>query len=270
MRSFGGFPHPTIPQKRWNRSLVLRYPIDGAIRRDAPLLSKGSRNTRRTFAFSSGGNEHLLGRRGQARSRASIPIAVIDVVHPRHNDRLSEPGAYDWRAVQEEPIAHEAATRVVVIDDDPVVAWHVEQILRGADCEVTVLTDPSEAAATVRTFDPDVVVTDIEMPGVTGLELMVQLREVFHDLRVVVMTAHVSVHYAVSALRGQADEFLTKPVDPGELISIVKRLADESRKARADRRGQVVLAVGPIPMTSRSGSGARSPPTAPPTTWSSS
>lgn len=138
------------------------------------------------------------------------------------------------------------ALRVVVLDDDPDVAAYTATVLeRRGGCEVVVLHGASDIAATLDRFDPDVVVTDIEMPGMSGLELAGLLRERAPDVGVVVMTAHVSVDYAVAALRQRADEFLTKPVAGGQLVEVVQRLGQRRRAAVAAR--PVVLAVGAHP-----------------------
>ncbi|RIJ78411.1 response regulator [Nakamurella silvestris] len=97
--------------------------------------------------------------------------------------------------------------------------------------------------------DPyDVVITDIELPGMTGLELVGKLRQDFPDLPIVVMTAHASVDYAVSALRSQVDEFLIKPVPGPELLAKVTALVE---KARASKTPQLpvrtILAIGAHP-----------------------
>jgi len=138
--------------------------------------------------------------------------------------------------------------RVCVIEDDPDVAFFMKTVLeKKADAVVTAITDPSKALVTIADFEPDLVLTDIEMPGISGLDLLKELRSLYPGMPVVVMTAHVSVDYAVSALRAQADEFLTKPVASAELVSIVQRLAEEGRTKRAAQRGQVVLAIGAHP-----------------------
>ncbi|MCW2601796.1 MAG: response regulator [Frankiales bacterium] len=143
----------------------------------------------------------------------------------------------------------EEAYRVLVVDDDPDVGTYTRTVLvRRGGFEVLALADPFLARAAVEDFRPDVVVTDIEMPGMSGLELISLLREDQPGLPVVVITAHVSVDYAVAALRSQADEFLTKPVASSELISIVNRLAAEGRANReAGRPREFVLAVGAHP-----------------------
>jgi LmbE family N-acetylglucosaminyl deacetylase/CheY-like chemotaxis protein len=141
-----------------------------------------------------------------------------------------------------------SATRVVVLDDDADVASYTRTVLeRRAGCEVVTLHDAVDALAVITRFDPDVVVTDIEMPGMSGLELLAQLREHGVATKVVVLTAHASVDYAVAALRQQADEFLTKPVASAQLVEVVQRLAAARRAERAARPGSVVLAVGAHP-----------------------
>ncbi|GAA1135538.1 MULTISPECIES: response regulator [Microbacterium] len=143
----------------------------------------------------------------------------------------------------------ETPTRVLVVDDDPDVALLVKTVLeRRAGCIVDLAADGREAVERVATIRPDVVVTDIEMPGLNGLELLAELRSSAPAIPVLVMTAHVSVEYAVSALRAQADEFLTKPLDNARLVESVQRLAVEGRRRReAERRREVVLAVGAHP-----------------------
>jgi len=138
--------------------------------------------------------------------------------------------------------------RVCVIEDDPDVAFYIKTVLeKRADAVVVAVTDPAAALATVAQFEPDLVLTDIEMPGISGIDLLKEFRNSYPGMPVVVMTAHVSVEYAVSALRAQADEFLTKPIDSANLIAIVHRLAEQGRTKRAAHRPQVVLAVGAHP-----------------------
>nr|WP_236609535.1 response regulator [Leifsonia xyli] len=135
-----------------------------------------------------------------------------------------------------------------MIEDDPDVAFYVKTVLeKRADAHVEAITDPSVALEAIAAFDPDLVLTDIEMPGISGLELLRELRATQPGMPVVIMTAHVSVDYAVSALRSQADEFLTKSINSTELVSIVRRLAEEGRANRSAQNQQVVLAIGAHP-----------------------
>jgi LmbE family N-acetylglucosaminyl deacetylase len=116
-----------------------------------------------------------------------------------------------------------------------------------ADALVLAITDPRTALAQIAEFEPDIVLTDIEMPGISGLDLLNILRDKYPFLPVVVMTAHVSVEYAVTALRNQADEFLTKPVSSQDLLGLVARLAPQGRTRREANDTQTVLAIGAHP-----------------------
>lgn len=139
--------------------------------------------------------------------------------------------------------------KVLVVDDDADVAFYVKTVLeRRGGCVVQTAGDGLSGVAAVAEFRPDVVVTDIEMPGLTGLDFIAAIRADHPRLPVVVMTAHVSVEYAVSALRAQADEFLTKPLDSARLVEVVTRLADDGRARQADEPpAQRVLAIGAHP-----------------------
>jgi LmbE family N-acetylglucosaminyl deacetylase/CheY-like chemotaxis protein len=139
--------------------------------------------------------------------------------------------------------------RVVVVEDDVDVADYTKTVLeKRLGCEVVAVTDPMAARAAVARLQPDVVITDIEMPGMSGLELIAQIRDERPGVAIIVMTAHVSVDYAVGALRNQADEFLVKPISSADLVSHVSRLAEAAREAWANVPArQVVLAIGAHP-----------------------
>ncbi len=136
---------------------------------------------------------------------------------------------------------------MIVVEDDPDVLFYTRTVLTRRGFEVLALSDPRQARQAVSEFSPDVVITDIEMPGLTGLDLIGQVRGVQPGLPIVVMTAHVSVDYAVSALRNSADEFLTKPIASAELVSVCTRLAERFRRAQASVNNVVVLAIGAHP-----------------------
>ena len=142
------------------------------------------------------------------------------------------------------------AYRVVVVEDDADVAFYTKTVLeKRGGCVVETVSDPSLARAVIDAFLPDVVVTDIEMPGINGLELMEQIRTDHPGIPVAVMTAHISVDYAVGALNAQADEFLIKPISASDLVSAVMRLAADGRASRnqGDGKRDSVLAIGAHP-----------------------
>ena len=96
--------------------------------------------------------------------------------------------------------------RVIVVEDDHDGAEYTQTVLENKlGCTVLTFTDPTKVRDAVVDFAPDVVITDIEMPGMSGLDLIEQLRELRPGTPVIVMTAHASIDYAVSALRNQAN-----------------------------------------------------------------
>ena len=141
----------------------------------------------------------------------------------------------------------ESPGRILVVEDDPEAAAYVLHVLRNrGGFEVTHLADPAAALDRARAERWDLVLTDVEMPGMTGIELLEAVREITPQLPVAVYTAHPSVDYAVRALRNKADEFLEKPVRPDKLVETVTALVAKGRAAREAAR-QSVLAIGAHP-----------------------
>ena len=137
--------------------------------------------------------------------------------------------------------------RILVVDDDPFTGRFLTQLLgdRGG-FEVTCTTDPATALQRASTDRWDLVLTDVEMPGMSGLELLQALRRAAPDLPVVVITGHASLDYAVSALRDHADEFLQKSMPKDLLLATVSEVVAKGRAARLAKR-QAVLAIGAHP-----------------------
>ncbi len=137
--------------------------------------------------------------------------------------------------------------RVLVVDDDPDIAHFVRTVLQKAGMTAVACFDPLEALALAARERFDAVISDIEMPGMNGLEFVGKLRELQPDLPVVVMTAHASVEYAVEALRRNADEFMVKPVRRDDVVTTTLRVVELGRSRRATARHQTVLAIGAHP-----------------------
>ncbi len=139
------------------------------------------------------------------------------------------------------------AARVLLVEDDPEAADYVLHVLRvRGGFDVTHAPAAADALRQAQTGPWDLILTDVEMPGMTGLELLGQVRKVAPLLPVAVLTAHASVNYAVRALRHDADEFLEKPISPDRLVGVVTSLVAKGRAARAAAR-QSVLAIGAHP-----------------------
>jgi LmbE family N-acetylglucosaminyl deacetylase len=112
--------------------------------------------------------------------------------------------------------------------------------------DVEIAGDAQQALTALAVGTFDIVLTDIEMPGRSGLDILPQVRELQPGVPVLVLTAHGSLTYAVEALRRAADDFLVKPIRPGALADRARELATTGR-ARRSRSRLAVLAVGAHP-----------------------
>ena len=128
------------------------------------------------------------------------------------------------------------APRIWVVDDDRAVRFVLATALRDAGFEVTAFAAAAEALdALQREPAPALVVTDVRMPGDSGLQLLDKLKAAQPDLPVIVMSAHTDVASTAGAFRGGAHEFLSKPFDLDEAVALVRRALPqrESRGVQA-------------------------------------
>jgi CheY-like chemotaxis protein len=131
------------------------------------------------------------------------------------------------------------AGRILLVEDDPVAARFTSHVLgKRGGFEITHVTGPLAALDRARDGPWDLVLTDIEMPGMTGAELITELRAIIPHVPVAIMSAHPSADGAVRALRGRADEFLEKPVKPDRLIEVATALVARGRARRNGREGR--------------------------------
>ena len=127
------------------------------------------------------------------------------------------------------------AGRVLLVDDDPAYGEYVRRVLTYGGFAVTHQPDAEGALARVHTEQWDLLITDIQLPGMNGLELLDRVRELAPGLPVAVLTGHASVDYAVLALPGAAAEFLQKPVSRPDLIARATELIAAGRAVRDER-----------------------------------
>ncbi len=121
------------------------------------------------------------------------------------------------------------APKVWVIDDDRSIRWVLEKALRKAELDVTTFSNGVGVMEALQRDMPDVILTDIRMPGIDGLDLLRQVNARYPALPVIIMTAHSDLESAVSAFHGGAFEYLPKPFDLDEAVDQVRR-ACRSRK----------------------------------------
>jgi len=113
--------------------------------------------------------------------------------------------------------------RILIVDDDTDALEVYRTRLSHAGFEVETAESAEQALARVGAFQPRLVVTDVRMEGMSGLELLERLRGAMEGLDVVVMTGHEDMETAVTAMRAGAFDFLVKPVDPKALQALAER-----------------------------------------------
>ncbi len=116
---------------------------------------------------------------------------------------------------------------VWLVDDDASIRWVLERALRQGGMSPTAFDQADTALAALRRDRPDVLITDIRMPGRSGLELLTQIRASQPELPVIVMTAHSDLDSAVAAYQGGAFEYLPKPFDIDQAVDLVRRAAQQ-------------------------------------------
>ena len=119
---------------------------------------------------------------------------------------------------------------VWIIDDDRSIRWVFEKALTREGIAFKSFSTTSDARAAVDRDPPQVVVSDIRMPGGSGLDLLKELKARFADLPVIIMTAYSDLDSAVAAFQGGAYEYLPKPFDVDHAIDLVRRALDESMR----------------------------------------
>jgi two-component system, NtrC family, nitrogen regulation response regulator GlnG len=125
-----------------------------------------------------------------------------------------------------------------IIDDDRSIRWVFEKTLARAGLEFKSFASTQEALAAMETSSPQVVVSDIRMPGESGLDLLQQLKQRYPALPVIIMTAHSDLESAVAAFQGGAFEYLPKPFDIDHAVELIRRAVDESMRQNGTQETQ--------------------------------
>ncbi len=144
---------------------------------------------------------------------------------------------------------------IMVIDDEPAMLRVIRKTLEAEGLRVSVFSDASQALREMKSSPPDVIITDLMMPGMDGFEIIQRTAEISKDTMVIVITAYSSIETAVKAMKLGAYDFVPKPFDPDHLLMIVKR-AVENRllrleniglKERLNRRDYLEALIGTSP-----------------------
>ena len=119
--------------------------------------------------------------------------------------------------------------KIWVIDDDRSIRWVLERALKQAQMDVRSFDNADDALRALERGQPDAVITDIRMPGTSGLQLLAEIAARSPQLPVIIMTAHSDLDSAVSAYQGGAFEYLPKPFDVDEAVELARRAVAHRR-----------------------------------------
>ena len=125
----------------------------------------------------------------------------------------------------------EAPYKVMVVEDDPTQADFAASILRKADMEVVTVTDPLRALDTLQEFTPDLILMDIYMPEVNGIELTTVIREYneYIAIPIVFLSGEQNADKQIDALSVGGDDFIAKPIRPKHLLAVVENRVRRAR-----------------------------------------
>ncbi|HTJ98054.1 MAG TPA: nitrogen regulation protein NR(I) [Bordetella sp.] len=117
---------------------------------------------------------------------------------------------------------------VWIVDDDQAIRWVLEKALARAGITTRSFSQANDVLSALDSDEPAALVSDIRMPGGSGLDLLRQIKEGHPALPVIVMTAFADLDSTVSAFQGGAFDYLAKPFDVNEAVSLIQRAAQES------------------------------------------
>src|SRR5258705_3318912 len=130
--------------------------------------------------------------------------------------------AYDY-----EPPRGDGAKSVWIVDDDRSIRWVLEKALAREGIPFKTFSSAYEVLQALAVSQPQVLVSDIRMPGESGLVLLNKVKERYPQMPVIIMTAYSDLDSAVAAFQGGAFEYLPKPFDVDHALALIRRAATE-------------------------------------------
>jgi len=121
---------------------------------------------------------------------------------------------------------------VLIVDDDRSLCKVLRGLLENAGFEVLTAYNVDEAESILQSEDPDLIITDLKMPGKSGMELLAECRVRKPAMPVIMITAYGNIEDAVAAMKQGAYDFISKPFDEDELLNVAKKALNESQKNR--------------------------------------
>ena len=122
--------------------------------------------------------------------------------------------------------------KVWIADDDEAIRMVLEEGLKSADLEIVTFADAESLIDALNNDKPDLIISDIKMPGMHGYDLLKHIKNNYEKLPVIIMTAFTDMQAAIDSYGGGAFEYIPKPFDLEEAIIIVKKALEESKETK--------------------------------------
>ena len=132
---------------------------------------------------------------------------------------------------------------ILVVDDDPLICQQLQRLYASSDYLVDIVTTGEEALERLEKGDVDLVVTDIRLPGISGVELTMRIKENSPDLPVIVITGHGALDSAIEVLKGGAIDYITKPFGAAAIQKSTQMALEKSRVSMETRHFRRLLKV---------------------------
>src|SRR5689334_15613400 len=123
-------------------------------------------------------------------------------------------------------------TRILIVDDEHLIRWSLEQNLKKQNYDVLTAGNGEDALKLVREEQPDLVLLDIQMPGISGLEVLEKVKEIDEDIIVIMVTAQGGLETAVTAMRMGAYDYINKPFNLDEMAIVIRKALETSSLRR--------------------------------------
>lgn len=119
---------------------------------------------------------------------------------------------------------------VWIVDDDRSIRWVLEKALQKADIPCKTFSEAESVLQAIKKEQPALILSDIHMPGKSGLEMLAEIKKSYPKLPIIIMTAYSDLESAVASFQGGAFEYLPKPFDIDKAIELVRRATEESEE----------------------------------------
>jgi len=121
---------------------------------------------------------------------------------------------------------------IAIVDDDPSVRRGLQRLVRSAGWKAETFASAQEFLARPRAESPNCVLLDLQLPGLSGLDLQKRMAEIGLEIPIVFLTGHGNIPASVQAMKAGAVQFLTKPVDEQELLQAMEEAVERDRRTR--------------------------------------